>query len=103
MWDELAGITGLWEDKWFIEDDFNVCRFESETQLHKEIKSNGNILRYNSRPCIIDLPLQEPSLLGLEEIIINKHPKLTGSSFHPNGVSFKAVRQIAMPKFSLRP
>lgn len=30
MWDELAGIRGLWEHEWVIGGDFNVCRFESE-------------------------------------------------------------------------
>lgn len=30
MWDELAGIRGLWEHQWVIGGDFNVCKFESE-------------------------------------------------------------------------
>lgn len=30
MWDELAGVSALWDLPWCIGEDFNVTRFPSE-------------------------------------------------------------------------
>jgi len=38
LWYELAAIRGVWDDSWVIGGDFNVCRFESEIQLHKKVQ-----------------------------------------------------------------
>nr|XP_009610448.1 uncharacterized protein LOC104104150 [Nicotiana tomentosiformis]XP_016449348.1 PREDICTED: uncharacterized protein LOC107774363 [Nicotiana tabacum] len=100
FWHELAAIGGLWSDQWVIGGDFNACRYESE-RLNCSRRSRAMIDFSNF---ILELGLIDPPLNGVQ-YTWSRGENFTQASridrfLHSTewGDSFKAVKQLSMPK-----
>ena len=60
LWGELGAIRGLWEDPWYIGENFNVVRFPCER--NKIGRSSGDMRRFSQ--VLDDLELKDLHLQG---------------------------------------
>ncbi|XP_070003185.1 uncharacterized protein [Nicotiana sylvestris] len=100
MWNEIAGVRGLWEGLWVIGGDFNVCRFVHErlncTRRSRAMRSFSEMIQDLD---VMDLPLQGAHYTWSKGDNSLQASRINWFLICPEwNDSFKDVRQIALPK-----
>lgn len=100
LWDEIAGVGGLWGNQWVLGGDFNVCRFESERlnciRRSKAMKTFSDIIQDLQ---VIDLPLQGAYYTWSRGANCTQESRIDRFLISSEWCDyFKAVKQLALPK-----